>query len=85
MPFFFKCTNTHTPNTRYVEKNLTFLPTFPFYEKCVAGFLRESKTKRTPSANRHKIPHFRLNTIFLSNFNTVCCIPIHYPIALTNF
>ena len=56
MPLFFKCTNTHTPNTRYVEKNFTFLPTFPFYVKFVAGFLRESKLKKLPAQIDIKYP-----------------------------
>ena len=59
--------------------------TSPFYGKSEAGFLGESKIKKTPSPNWHKIPHFRLNTIFLSIFHTVTCIPIYYLIALTNF
>ena len=39
-----------------LKKNFTFLPTFPFYEKFVAGFLRESKTKKTPAQIDIKYP-----------------------------
>ena len=84
MPLFFKYPNTNTQNTCYFENNFTFFPTAPFYGKSEAGFLGESKIKKTPSPNRHKIPHFRLNTIFLSIFAIVTCIPFYYPIALTN-
>ena len=49
MPLFFKYPNTHTQNIRYFENNFTFLPTPPFYEKSEAGFLGESKIKRTPN------------------------------------
>ena len=59
-----------------VHWNFTFLLTSPFYGKSEAGFLGESKIKKTPSPNWHKIPHFRLNTIFLSIFHLI---------ALTNF
>ena len=68
-----------------LKTTLLFLPTSTFYGKSEAGFLGESKIKKTPSPNRHKIPHFRLNTTFLSIFDTVTCIPIYYPIALTSF
>ena len=61
------------------------MQTSPFYGKSEAGSLGESKIKKTPSPNRHKIPHFRLNTIFLSIFHTVTCILIYFLVALTNF
>ena len=85
MPLFFKNPSTHKQNTHYFENNFTFLPTPPFYGKSEAGFFGESKIKKTPSPNRQKIPHFWLNTIFLSIFTIVTCIPFYYPIALTNF
>ena len=71
MPLFFKYPNTNTQNTHYFENNFTFLPTAPFYGKSEVGYLGESKIKKSPSPNRHKIPHFRLNTIFLSMFTIV--------------
>lgn len=67
-----------------LKTTLLFCQPLPFMGNLNPFSWENEKIKKSPSPNQQKIPHFRLNTFFLSIFTVATCICFYYPVALTN-